>query len=136
MNYSTEKTEAGLLKWALLGNAAFSATCGLLIVVFDNSIASVMGSIAEPLWPLGAMLLGFGAYLAWFASRPKINSAWVISVVVADFAWVIGTAVLLFGWRELFSATGTWVLIGIAAVVFAFAELQWVGLRRLRFAQS
>ena len=59
MKLSNNRTEADLLKRALLGNAVFSAICGLLIIVFDTRIVAMMTDLQHHLWPLGLMLLGF-----------------------------------------------------------------------------
>ena len=61
MNLSTDTAAAVLLRRALLGNAAFSALCGILIVIFDARIAGLMTNVQHHLWPLGVMLLGFAA---------------------------------------------------------------------------
>ena len=132
MNFLIDQTEAAMLKRALLANAAFSTISGLLIVVFDQRIAALIGGVEHQLWPIGAMLLGFGAYLAWLATRRTVNSASVISVIVSDFAWVAGTVILLVGWHSVISVAGLWLLAVIGAVVFLLAELQWIGLRRLQ----
>ena len=132
MNFSTHRTEATMLKRALLVNAAFSAISGLLIVSFDQRIAEFIGYAAISLWPMGVMLLGFGAYLLWFATRRTMNSVSVISVIVSDFAWVLGTVILLVGWNSMISVAGIWLLAVIGMIVFLLAELQWIGLRRLQ----
>lgn len=132
MKLSNNRTEADLLKRALLGNAVFSAICGLLIVVFDTRIVAMMTDLQHHLWPLGLMLLGFAGSLLWFSTRPTISSAWVTSVIVADLAWVAGTVGLLVGWHGMLTAAGLWILAVVGLLVFAFAELQWLGLRRLR----
>jgi hypothetical protein len=136
MRLPTERSEATLLRRALLGNAVFSAICGALIVMFDGSLASLMTHVQYRLWPLGAMLLGFSATLLWFSTRPTVSSAWVNSVIAADLAWVAGTVVLLAGWHGVLTVTGTWILATIGLLVFAFAELQWLGLRRLKGAAT
>lgn len=132
MELSNSRAEATLLRRALLGNAAFSAICGLLVVVLDTRIAAVMSDLQHHLWPLGLMLLGFAASLVWFSTRPTISSAWVTSVIVADLAWVVGTVGLLVGWHGTLTAAGLWILAMVGMLVFTFAELQWLGLRRLR----
>lgn len=136
MNLPTDTNAAVLLRRALLGNAAFSAICGILIVIFDARIVGLMTNVQYHLWPLGVMLLAFAASLAWFATRSRVNSAWVSSVIAADLAWVAGTAALLAGWRGMLTAAGMGILIAIAAFVLTFAELQWLGLRRLRAASN
>ena len=103
MDFENVGSGAGMLKRALLGNALFSAACGLLVVAFDADIAALLGVAGLVLWPLGAMLLGFALYLAWFATRSTLNSGWVTSIIVSDLAWVAGTAILLLGWYSVLS---------------------------------
>jgi hypothetical protein len=136
MKLPTDTAAAVLLRRALLGNAAFSALCGILIVLFDARIVGFMTSVEHHLWPLGVMLLGFAASLAWFSTRPLLSSAWVASVIAADLAWVVGTVVLLAGWHGMLSGAGMALLIAVAVFVLVFAELQWLGLRRLRAASN
>ena len=132
MKMPTNRAAAGLLCRALLGNAAFSAICGALIVVFDQQIVMLMANLEHHLWPLGLMLLGFAAFLVWLSMRPAVSAAWVKAVIVADLAWVAGTIVLLVGWHGMLTGAGLWILGLVGTLVFVFAELQWLGLRRLR----
>jgi hypothetical protein len=132
MKLPADHSAATLLRRALLSNTAFSALCGVLIIVFDQSIVSLVTTVEYQLWPLGVMLIGFASSLLWFATRASLSVAWVRSVIAADFAWVVGTVVLLVGWHDLLSSAGIGILIAVAAAVLLFGELQWVGLRRLR----
>ena len=128
----TDHPASTLLRRALLSNAAFSAVCGLALIIFDDRLVGLMLSVEYQLWPLGALLIGFALSLVWLATRKSINVAWVRSVIAADFGWVIGTGALLGGWNELLSATGVWMAVATGAVVLLFGELQWIGLRRLQ----
>ena len=136
MKLPADHSSATFLCRALLSNAAFSALCGVLIIVFDDRIVSLITTVEYQLWPLGVMLVGFAASLAWFATRMSVSVAWVRSVIAADFAWVVGTGVVLVGWHDLLSNAGIAILIAIAAAVLLFGELQWVGLRRLQRSSS
>ncbi len=132
MKYSADRDEATLLRRALLANAVFSGISGLLIVIFDQGIVSLLTSVEHHLWPLGLMLLGFSALLVWLATRASVDSGWINLVIAADLGWVLGTVVLLAGWREFLSSAGLWIIVGVGLVVLALAELQWFGLRRLK----
>jgi len=66
--------------------------------------------------------------LAGLRSIPR-PAAW--TVVVGNLAWAAGTTVLAFAVHEL-TTFGTVVVLAQAAAVAAFADLQWVGLRRTR----
>ena len=136
MKLPTQMAEAKLLRRALLGNAVFSAICGVVIVIFDARLVGLMTNLQQHLWPLGLMLLAFAASLLWFSTRPAISSVWVASVIVADLAWVVGTVALFLGGHALLTAAGLWILAVVGVFVFGFAELQWLGLRRLRRAAT
>lgn len=53
--------------------------------------------------------------------------AWI--AVILDIVWVVGSYVLLFAVR--FSVGGKWAVAAVAEVVFLFAVIQWLGLRRV-----
>lgn len=132
MNYPTTVSEASLLRRALQANAVFSTMSGFLVIVFDQRISALVGSASYRLWPVGVMLLVFGAYLAWFSNRETMNGASVISIIASDLAWVAGTVILLAGWHDQISVAGILLLGVIGLFVFLLAEMQWIGLRRLR----
>ena len=123
MKLPTNRAEARLLRRALLGNAAFSAICGVLIVVLDQHIVALMAKLEHHLWPLGLMLIGFAAFLVWLSTRPAVSPAWINAVIAADLAWVAGTIVLLVGWHGMLTGAGLWILGLVGALVFVFAEL-------------
>jgi len=65
----------------------------------------------------------------WNARREeiKIVDAWI--AVALDMVWVVGSYALLFAVR--FSSGGKWVVALVAELVFLFAVMQWLGLRRV-----
>lgn len=136
MELSITHHRAGMLKRALLANAAFSGLSGLLIVVFQSKIAALSGFPGLALWPVGVVLMGFSAHITWLATRTDVDRTAVGSIIASDFAWVIATPVVLWIWRDSFTPAGLWLLIGVGLVVLIFAELQWVGMRRLSHARQ
>jgi hypothetical protein len=119
-----------LLRGALQGNASFSVVSGALILAMNRTLVEFLGlPSSTSLTPLGIGLLGYGGWLLWNARREKIKivDAWI--AVILDVVWVVGSYVLLFAVR--FSIGGKWAVAVVAELVFLFALMQWLGLRRV-----
>ena len=114
-----------LLRLVLRLNAANSAVCGLLLIVFADSFAETLGT-GYPGWVrlVGVALLAFAGLLLWIAAgdRDRLRSQ-TPAVIAGDAGWVVASIVtLLLGW---FSGVGIALVIGMALVVDTFALLQW-----------
>ena len=119
-----------LLRRALQGNASFSVVSGALILAMNRTLVDFLGlPSSSSLTPLGIALLGYGGWLRWNARREKIKivNAWI--AVILDIVWVVGSYALLFAVK--FSIGGKWVVAVVAELVFLFAVMQWLGLRRV-----
>ena len=119
-----------LLRRALQGNALFSVISGTLILAMNRTLVEFLGlPSSSSLTPLGIGLLGYAGWLFWNARREeiKIVDAWI--AVALDMVWVVGSYALLFAVR--FSSGGKWVVALVAELVFLFAVMQWLGLRRV-----
>ena len=119
-----------LLRSTLQGNASFSVVSGALILAMNRTLVGFLGlPSSASLTPLGIGLLGFGGWLLWNARREKIRivDAWI--AVILDLVWVVGSYALLFAVR--FSIGGKWAVAVVAELVFLFAVMQWLGLRRV-----
>jgi len=120
-----------LLRYALVGNATFSTTTGLFIIVAHEWIAHLLGL------PGGGGLLGLGIVLLVFATtllinarRPELRLAEAWAVVLMDLAWVAGSYVILL--IAPFTVEGKWVIAIVADMILVFAVLQWVGIHRIQ----
>ena len=121
---------ACFLRRALMGNALFSILSGLTILFAQGWVLRILGlSSKVSLLILGVALLGFAATLVINARKQqvKLSDAWI--AVWMDVAWVIGSYVLIF--IVPFSTEGRWVVGVVAELVFLFAVLQFVGIRRI-----
>lgn len=109
----------------LNANAASCLGFGALFAVFSGPVAGFLGD--PPVWlvtVLGAVLIVNGVHLLWAARRGP-RRVELLYFALGDAGWVAGTTVLI--------ASGTWITTGagiaaavaVAAVVGAFAVLQW-----------
>jgi hypothetical protein len=124
-----------LLRKALMGNALFSTLSGLTILFAQRWVLRILGlSQNANLLILGIVLILFAATLVINAQRAqvKISDAWI--AVWADLAWVLGSYVLIF--VVPFSTGGKWVVGVVAELVFVFAVLQFVGIRRIQKSEQ
>jgi hypothetical protein len=126
------RTGDGWLRLALRIDAVASGTMGLAFVAGAAVLDGVLGVPAAWLVGLGAFLVGYAGGLTWIAGRPHVPAAPAWTVIVGNVGWVLlSVAAVLFDWFD-FSAVGVAVVLAQAAAVAAFADAQYVGLRRVR----
>ncbi|HEY3260483.1 MAG TPA: hypothetical protein VGJ95_09470 [Pseudonocardiaceae bacterium] len=131
--HTTTKATArdGLLRFALRGDAVLSAAAGVPFLLAAGPLSTELGPADWALRALGAGLVGYGVLLWLIAAPARINhrSAW--TVVIGNVAWAVLSAVaLLAGWLPLTTA-GVVVTVVMALHASVFADLQFLGLRRL-----
>ena len=129
MYINLKENRANRLRRALLGNSIFSAVSGALIVLAEPLVLGWLGLQEISIWPIGAGLLFFSAYLFWMSQSTKLPGALVKGVILGDWAWIVGTCFLLLLKAKLFSGLGVFLLLDIAFVVAIFAILQARGLK-------
>ena len=120
------------LRNALLLDAVATGGTALLLLAGGGLLAGPLG-LPEPLLRgAGLTLLPFVGLVAWAALRCAPPAA-VWAIVACNAAWVLASFALLVGWSDP-TSLGAAFVIAQAVVVGAFAELQFIGLRRTRAA--
>jgi hypothetical protein len=129
---STVRRESNPLFFlALSWNAAFSAFCGLIMVVAPTVVAGWLGWGSESVMiGIGVFLLLFGARLTMAVSARELLQWEARAIVFGDIGWVIGSVLLVSLFHIRFSLTGLLLVLSSAFVVGVFAALQAQGLRR------
>lgn len=118
-----------LLRNSLIGNALFSVTSALIILGWGQYLAEFLGLRGHlALTVLAIGLIAYAFILVVSACRPqiKLGDAW--TAVVLDAVWVLGSYTLIF--IVPFRPGGKWLIVAVAEVVFGFALLQSLGIRR------
>ena len=122
-----------LLRHALRANGVFSGISGMVFILACQPIASSIGlAYPQVLLVIGVALVLFSWTLFRLVSQQEISKPVVWSIIGGDVAWVAGSAVILLLFPQLLNATGRFWVLGIAILVFTFAELQTWGLWRMR----
>ena len=135
VNYASDVTDTDnstFVRNVLKANALFSGLSGLLFVFASTEMATFLGlALPAAITVVGILLLIFAADLLFLATRNEIDPKFVLAVIVADALWVVGSVILLLtGWVPL-TVGGKWAVGIVAAIVAIFAELEYVGWKRM-----
>ena len=119
-----------LLRNSLIGNAWFSILSAVAILGAGRYLADSLGLREHStLTILAVGLIGYAGILLVNARRPQIKLADAWTAVVLDAMWVLGSCALVF--VVPFTSGGKWLIVAVAEVVFCFALLQSLGIRRV-----
>ncbi|MEX2515334.1 MAG: SRPBCC family protein [Gammaproteobacteria bacterium] len=119
------------LRIALLGNAVFSATSGLVMLTVPDWIGTMLGIEAAVAYRIvGIGLLIFAMDLIHQATRPRLQTWRALYAVAADLLWVLGSIVGLLFFSAALSHDGVWIVGGVAVIVLAFGIWQLRGIDR------
>jgi len=118
------------LRRVLFADAAVSAAVGAVMALGANLLQSLLGLPAPLLMVAGAALFPYAAYLVWVATRGSLPRAAVWVPIVLNVVWAADCLLVLFA----AGLTPTWLGEAFVAIqivtVLAFAELEFIGLRR------
>ena len=121
---------SSFLRRVLVADAITSAASGLLMVFGAGLLEGLLGIPAAVLVPSGVILLPFAGLLLYLATRERLPRPAVWAVIACNVLWAVDSvAMLALGWLEPTTLGGVFV-VAQALVVAAFAELEYLGLRR------
>jgi hypothetical protein len=118
------------LRRALLVDAVASGASAVLMMAGASFLESLLGLPAPLLRGAGLILVPFVAIVGWLASRERVAASAVWAVIAMNAAWVVGSVAVLASDRFDPSTLGFAFVTAQAGTVAAFAELQYVGLRK------
>ena len=125
----TSSPTAKLRRTILLDGVVSGAT-GLLLVAGAGMTAAWRGIPPAVLRLTGIVLLAFACGVLYLATREDLPRPAVLAVILLNALWVAGSLLLVAaGWLSLTTVGMVFVILQ-ALVVAAFAEMQYVGLRR------
>ena len=118
------------LRRSLILDAVASGATGALMLAGAGLLEGWLGLPAALLRAAGLVLVPYVAFVGYLATREKLTPAAVWTVIAANGLWAAASiGLLLSGWVAP-TALGYAFVIAQAAVVAAFGELQYVGMRR------
>ena len=118
------------LRRAILADAIFSGASAVLLTLGAGPLAPLL-NLPEPLLrETGLFLIAYAALVWWLGTRQAMPKPLVIIVIAGNAAWTLASIALLFsGWVNP-NLLGEILVAMQAIAVGAFAELQYIGLRR------
>ncbi|WP_113704291.1 hypothetical protein [Nonomuraea lactucae] len=127
---TTDRTK--FLRLALAVDAAVTGVNGLAYLAGAPLAGDLLGPGTGLLRGLGAFLLVYGSAVGLLAGRPAISAAGTRAVIGLNAVWAVGSVVAVVTGAVEFTTVGAVWAILQALVVAVFAELQVMGLRRMR----
>lgn len=119
------------LRRALTVDALISGATGLLLLGGASMLASLLDVPEALLRYSGLVLLPFALYVGLIARRDNAPRASIVAIIVLNAAWVAASTWLALGSAIRPNALGYAFIVAQAFAVAAFAEFQYVGLRRV-----
>jgi hypothetical protein len=128
---NTTSTQASLLRRVLLADVVTTGTAGLLLTLAAGPLGDLFDLPVVLLRLAGLGLLPYTAFVLYVATRASIPRRGARVVIGLNLLWAITSLLLLVsGWVDP-SALGIAFVVAQAIIVTAFADLQYLGLRRL-----
>jgi hypothetical protein len=126
----TESTDS-LLRFALRADAVLTGTAGVVIAAAAKPLSSLTGLSTATEYAIGAGYVLYGLVVFGLASLGSVRRAG-IGVVTANIVYsIVAVVTVIADWLPL---TTTGVVLTLATGVYTalFADLQYLGVRRLR----
>ncbi len=120
----------GLLRRSLTADAVVVALSGLVLALGAGELADPLGLSVSFLRVTGICLFPYAGVLAFIATRSTITRSAAWTIVGLNVVWTFASILLLFtGWVDP-TGWGTAFVVIQAFLVLAFADIEYLGLRR------
>lgn len=125
---------ATFLRRVLAVDAIGAAVSAIALIAASDHVGPLLGLPATLIESIGVAFVPFAAFVAWLSSREVPPATGVWAVILLNALWVV---------ESLLVAAGTWFQpnsVGVAVIVVqalgiaTLAELEYVGLKKLRRA--
>ncbi|BBY14562.1 hypothetical protein [Mycolicibacterium litorale] len=121
-----------LLRLAMRADAVMTGLAGLAALPLAGTLAELSGTTTAIEYSLAAFFIGYGVVVFGLAALPlpSLRGAGV-AVIAANILYAVAAVIVVV--TDVWSMTGTGIALTLATGVYTlvFAELQYVGWRRL-----
>lgn len=125
------------LRAALLGNALFSSSCGVLMLLVPSRIGALLGLQAPlVLQAIGLGLILFALDLIHQATRPRMATWRALYASAGDLLWVLATLAGVLIFPAALSSSGLLAVIAVAGVVLGLGAWQLWAIQHTHRAPS
>ncbi|MGV0836099.1 hypothetical protein [Mycolicibacterium thermoresistibile] len=118
------------LRLALRADGVLTGLAGLAMLPLAGWIAEISGTTTTIEYAVGAFFVVYGLVVMALAARPSLRGPG-LAVIAANIAYTVAAVVVVL--TDVWTMTTTGVLLVLATGVYTlvFAELQYIGWRRL-----
>ena len=121
---------SSFLRYVLFADALTGLVCGLLFTFGESYLAGVFGLPASLTFFAGLAMFPFVALLIYAATRKSISKTFIWLIIGINVIWGIDSFLLIFSGYVSPTNFGYFFVIAQAIGVFAFADLEFIGLRK------
>lgn len=118
------------LRRVLIADSAVSSAVGVLMAAAAGPLQRLLGLPSSLLTLAGLSLLPYAAYLVWLATRRTVPRAAAWVPIALNVVWAVDCVIVGFGGAFSPSGLGEAFIVVQIVTVLAFAELEFIGLRR------
>jgi hypothetical protein len=130
------RMSATFLRRVLAVDAIGAAVSAIALMAASDRIAPLLGLPASLIESVGIAFVPFAAFVGWLASRESPPAAGVWAVILLNALWVVESLLVAGGvWFEP-NSVGVVVIVVQALGIATLAELEYVGLKKLRTAAA
>ncbi len=124
-----ESTDS-LLRFALRLDAVVSGLVGIAGIPLAGTLAEISGTTAAFEYAVSAFFIAYGVVVLALAQLPALRTPGII-VITGNLLYTVGAVVFVVsGWMPL-TTVGVVGTLATGVCTLVFAELQYMGLRRL-----
>ena len=118
------------LRRAILADAIFSGLSAVLLTFGAGMLAPLTNLPEAFLRETGLFLIAYAVLVGWPGARQSMPKMLVVIVIAGNAAWTLASIALLFSGWVTPNLLGEILIAMQAIAVGAFAELQYIGLRK------
>jgi hypothetical protein len=118
------------LRRAILADAIFSGVSAIVLTFAAAALAPLLSLPEALLRETGLFLIAYTALVSWLGTRQAMPKALVLIVIAGNVVWTLASIALLFSGAVTPNLLGEVAIAAQAIAVGAFAELQYIGLRK------
>ncbi|MDY6995919.1 MAG: hypothetical protein SW019_04945 [Actinomycetota bacterium] len=125
-----ESTDS-LLRFAMRADAVLTGLAGVLVLPLAGWLASVSGTTTTIEYALAAFFVGYGVVVFGLSTLPRIATAG-LAVMAANLLYSVAAVLVVVTDVWTLTTTGIVLVLATGLYTLVFADLQYVGWRRLR----
>lgn len=128
---TTATTNDSFLRLAMRADAVISGLTGVGLVLLAPRVAEMSGTTSAVEYATGAFFIVFSLAVLAMAARPNVRT-WGLLLAVGNVLFTVATVVVVMADVWPLTTTGVALFLGTGVYTLVMADLQYLGVRRLR----